>query len=248
MKREPKKTETLEVRLPPETKSAFMAACRTNGTSASLVLRACIHRYLRSASRAPADWKRELDMKLLATPPRRAAAGAGALGLAAAAAIAAFAMTGPARAADARIAALVDLMDRDEDGRVAPAEFLAPPPEGARASAVELVVETRERTAPDETREALFARLDADGDGALSLAEFEAAVVARTIPTPALAAADADRDGAIVEGELAAFLTAERAAAGIADPSAGTGLLARGIIEEHDRDGDGRILVADLPG
>ena len=60
--REPKKTETLEVRLPPETKQAFMAACRANGVSASRVVRGLIRRHLRSASRAPIDWKRELEM------------------------------------------------------------------------------------------------------------------------------------------------------------------------------------------
>ena len=185
---------------------------------------------------------------ILTTRPRRAAAGAGAgaLGLAAVA-VAAFAFTAPARAAaDPRLAAMIDLFDRDDDGRVAQSEFFAPPPDTPRPSAVELVVETRVPPAPDETREALFARLDADGDGLLTLEEFEAAAVARTVPTPALAAADADRDGALVEGELAAFLTAERAAAGLADPSAGIGLLARGIVEEHDRDGDGRIRLADL--
>jgi len=249
MKRTPKKTETLEVRLPPETKTAFMAACRANGVSASVVVRGFIRRYLRSASRAPNIWRRELDMPFpFLLKPRGLGAAAGALGLVAAS-VAIISLGGPARAAaDPRLAAMFDLMDRDHDGRLSAAEFMTPPAETPQPMGVELIVETRVPPTPDETRESLFARLDSGGDGTIGLDELDAVVVARTVPTPALAAADRDGDGAVTEGELAAFLTARRASAGIADPSAGVGLLARGIVAEHDGDGDGRLLVVDLHG
>ena len=246
-RRAPKKTETLEVRLPPETKQAFMAACRANGVSASRVVRALIRRYLRSASRAPIDWKRELEM-LFTGKSRKAKITGAALG-ATAAAVAAFSLAGPAQAAaDPRLAALFDYMDRDHDRRVTAEEFFHPPAESPQPAGVELIVETRVTPDPEESREALFARLDTGGDGALGLDELEAATVARTIVTPGLAAADRDHDDAITEGELAAYLTARSATAGIVDPSAGMGLLARGIVAEHDQDGDGKLLLADLQG
>ena len=133
-RRTPKKTETLEVRLPPETKQAFMAACRANGVSASRVVRALIRRYLRSASRAPIDWKRELEM-LFTGKSRKAKLAGAALG-ATAAAIAAVSLAGPAQAAtDPRLAAIFDLMDRDHDRRVTAAEFFNPPAETPQPAA-----------------------------------------------------------------------------------------------------------------
>lgn len=47
--RPPKKTETLEIRLPPETKAAFMARCQIARRTASEALRDFIERDLRAA-------------------------------------------------------------------------------------------------------------------------------------------------------------------------------------------------------
>jgi hypothetical protein len=44
--RKAKKSETLEVRLPHETKQAFLTACREDGTTASEVVRESIDSYL----------------------------------------------------------------------------------------------------------------------------------------------------------------------------------------------------------
>ena len=186
---------------------------------------------------------------MLFTGKSRKAKLAGAALGATAAAVAVFSLAGPAQAAtDPRLAAIFDLMDRDHDRRVTATEFFNPPAESPQPAGVELIVETRVTPDPNESRDALFARLDTGGDGALSLDELEAAAFARTVVTPELAAADRDHDGAITEGELAAYLTAQRAAAGVGDTSAGIGLLARGIVAEHDGDGDGRLLLADLQG
>lgn len=52
--RRPKKSETLEVRLPHETKQAFMARCRAEERSASEIIREAIEEYLTRPPRAPA--------------------------------------------------------------------------------------------------------------------------------------------------------------------------------------------------
>src|SRR4029453_47905 len=49
-----KKSDTLEVRLPHETKQAFMARCRQDGRSASEVIRDFIDGYVARASTPPA--------------------------------------------------------------------------------------------------------------------------------------------------------------------------------------------------
>ena len=50
----------------------------------------------------------------------------------------------------------------------------------------------------------------------------------------------------MTEGELAAYLTAQRAAAGEGNPSDGVGLMVHGIIAAHDADRDGVVALADL--
>jgi hypothetical protein len=246
MEREPKKIDSLEVRLAPETKRAFMAACRANGESASAVLRTFIHRYLRSASRASTEWTREREMPFM-TRHRRAGL---ALGLAAgAAAAASLTLSGPARATGhPGIEAVFDLMDRDRDGRVSLAEFRAPPVPADDSGAVRLEVTGKAPPRLQDTPESLFAGLDANGDRALVLDELVAGTLARTIATRALAPADRDGDLFLTEGEIAAFLGAERARGGVADPAAGIALLARGVVADHDRDGDGKVALSDLTG
>lgn len=253
MKREPKKTDFLEIRLSWETKRALMTRCRENGVSASRLVREWIDRYLHNASRAPTNWKEELRMIFTGQSPRRRAAlgGLAALGTAAAAGMIAL----PASAAtDPRLAAVFDWTDRDNDARISPAEFFGdqtpvePAPRAGEPEALTLIVDSKVAPAPGETREALFARLDANRDGSLSLGEFADASIARTIATPAVAGADANNDGLLTEGELAAFASARRAAAGDKDAVAAGSMLARGVILDHDRDGDGQVPVKDLVG
>lgn len=106
MTRPPKKSETLEIRLPYETKTAFMDRCRQEGVTASEILRADIE--ARLAPRAPAGWKR-----------LRAVAGAAVLlgvGASALPSLAA-AVAGPSFAS----------LDRNRDGALAFREFAAAP-------------------------------------------------------------------------------------------------------------------------
>src|SRR5206468_2802514 len=114
------------------------------------------------------------------------------------------------------------------DGRISRAEFAAslaqPPPLGG----VEIVVDTIVPPPPGETRDALFRRLDRNGDGALTPPELALGAAVRTVLNPAVAAADRDGDGRISEAELAAYLTSRRAEAGIEDPAAGVALMVHG--------------------
>jgi Ca2+-binding EF-hand superfamily protein len=245
-KREPKKSETLEIRIPHETKTAFMSVCRARGVSASDVLRACVRRHLESAGGTSFHWTKEIRMAFLEKPRRRhiLLGSAGAL----AACIAVVTLAVPAHAAiDPRIAAVFGWMDANHDGRVSRAEYVGASASAPPLGAVGIVVETTTPPPPHgETQEALFRRLDADGDGSLTLAEVAAAASVRTTISPAIAAADANADGSLTEGELAAYLTSQRAAAGERDPSAGVGLMVHGIIAARDTDHDGLVSLADL--
>jgi hypothetical protein len=92
----------------------------------------------------------------------------------------------------------------------------------------------------------LFRRLDADGDGLLAPRELAGGAAVRTLLSPAVAAADRNADGRLTEGELAAYLTGQRAAAGVSDPAAGVGLMAHGIIAARQPGPDGSVPLADL--
>ncbi|RYG35985.1 MAG: hypothetical protein EON93_05760, partial [Burkholderiales bacterium] len=57
-----KKSETLEVRIPYETKQAFLTACREDGTTASEVVRDGVQSYLDARERPPIQEKRSIVM------------------------------------------------------------------------------------------------------------------------------------------------------------------------------------------
>lgn len=250
MKREPKKTDFIEVRVATETKTAFMHACQEHGASASSVLRSSIHRYIDSAGRA--SWKKELEMLFTSSSLRRRAVAAAMSALAAGAAV--ISLAGPARAAvDPRLQAVFAWMDQNHDHRLSPVEFLSSPERASPAKAgnsvpdaVDLIVDTKAPPQAGETREALFRRIDANHGGSLDLKEFAASASVKTVFRPEIADADRDGDGELSEGELAAFLTALQARNGIADPAEGAGIMAHGIIAERDRDRDGKVALADL--
>ena len=240
--RPPKKSESLEIRLPHATKTAFMQACRRRGMSASEVLRGCIARYL-STSGGSHPRKERIMAFILA--PQRISLGAAAL--LAAIAVGSFGLAGSARAAvDPRLAALFGWIDADHDGRVSRAEFAASLEQAPPLGGVEIVVDTIAPPPPGETRDALFRRLDRNGDDALILSELAAGAAVHTLLTPAVAAADRDSDGRLTEAELAAYLASRRAAAGIVDPAAGVALMVHGIIAARDPDHSGAAPLADL--
>lgn len=146
--RGPKKSETLEIRLPHAAKQAFMARCRAKGLSASEVLRAHIEQRLD----APAGRPKGL---------RWAAVGLAALAIGAVAAPSLARPSLPARFAR---------LDTDHDGKLSFAEF-------ARAASLQITVAGDGRAlAPSADRDALlrreFARMDLDGDGEIGLDEF----------------------------------------------------------------------------
>ena len=235
MRREPKKSETIEVRVPYETKQAFMAACQARGTTASSVLRGFIDRYVASSASALPFARRR----------RRLAAIVSGGGLAAAAALAAVAV--PAHAAtDPRLQAVFEWMDANHDAQLSAAEFISPQQDSGPPAGLEVLVDSKVPPPLNESRAALFQRLDSDHDGSLSLAELSSGSLVRTVATPAIAAADSNHDGAITEGELAAFMTARRAAAGSPNPSAGVALMAHGVIAAADGRHEGKVMIADL--
>jgi hypothetical protein len=116
MPRPPKKSETLEIRLPYPTKQAFMARCRDDGRSASEALRGFIEREIEAPARRPANGLRWVVGAALAL-----AAGAAAVP----------SLAHPAsdfqrldRNGDGRISAAELLaLDTDRDGQVSSAEF-----------------------------------------------------------------------------------------------------------------------------
>jgi Ca2+-binding EF-hand superfamily protein len=133
-----KKSETLEVRIPHETKQAFLTACREDGTTASEVVREQVQTYLDARERPPIEAdKRTLFMTLPSNvrryAPRVAAGGALAIGLTA------LAVLPSAAAPDFK--AQFSRLDVNSDGVLSVDEFLGPKP--ADGGKDDVVIETR---------------------------------------------------------------------------------------------------------
>ena len=147
MTRPPKKSETLEIRLPYETKTAFMDRCRQDGVTASQALRADIE--ARLTRRPAAGWKR---LRAVAGAAVILGVGAGALPSLAAA------VAGPSFAS----------LDKNRDGALAFREFAAAPVRieagGLKFAADPALTRQLQRRA--------FDSCDRNHDGVLSPAEF----------------------------------------------------------------------------
>lgn len=163
------------------------------------------------------------------------------------AALAVTTVAGPARAAgDARLTALFQLLDTDRSGGISVTEFQSTASVAPPFGAIAILVDTRSRRTT-ENRGELFARLDANNDGDLAFRELAKEALVRTVASDSVAEADANRDTRFSAAELAAYVTARKAAAAaVSDPAAGSGAFADSLVAEHDHDGDGVLTMAEL--
>lgn len=145
-----KKSETLEVRIPFETKQAFLTACREDGTTASEVVRESVQTYLDARERPAVQEKRSIVMKFPAPvrhyAPRVAAGGLAALGLAT------FAALPSAAAPDFK--AQFNRLDANGDGVLSSEEFLAPKDPGPGQGGKNVVIEARKVIRNDDAASA----------------------------------------------------------------------------------------------
>jgi hypothetical protein len=146
--RGPKKSETLEIRLPHAQKQAFMARCQAEGRSASEALRG----FIEQALSEPQSPKR---------PLRWAAVGLAAVSLGAVAAPSLARPSLPAQFAR---------LDADHDGRLSLTEF-----EQGASVQIALGSGAAHPLAPSDRESLLrheFGRIDANRDGEIALDEF----------------------------------------------------------------------------
>ena len=146
--RGPKKSETLEIRLPHALKQAFMARCRDEGRSASEGLRSFIEQAVAEPPRRAPHW-------------RWAAVGLAAVSLGAGAAPSLARPSLPAQFAR---------LDADHDGHLSLDEF-----ERGASVQIALGAGAAHALAPADRDGLLrreFGRVDANGDGEIALDEF----------------------------------------------------------------------------
>jgi len=209
--RPPKKTETLEVRLPHAVKRDFMARTRSRGRTASAVLREFIDAYL--ADDLPA---KDRPMFKRIAKPAAASAVIGTI-------VAAHLMLPTAAAAAPDFKSVFEQLDRNQDGKLTPDELeghavLADKAYTQHATdlgngVVPAMVSLHARmhqmmhagSSPAEMQAGMkkaFASLDTDGNGVVTFGEFEArhlAVLRQTFDT-----IDGNQDGKIEPAELEA--------------------------------------------
>jgi hypothetical protein len=148
-----KKTETIELRLPYETKQAFMARCHAAGRSASEELRGFIAGYVNDGARKRVDRKR-LAIRV---------------GLVFVALAAATAVAEPALAR-ASVSASFERIDANHDGKISFAEFartVRPDVALGVGPTLPMSSDLKARVLRES-----FDRIDANRDGEIDLTEF----------------------------------------------------------------------------
>jgi len=247
MTRAPKKSETLEIRIPHETKQALMARSRAEGKPASEVVRGFIDAYLAEAAcSTPSAWDRNMTrLRLYARPSMALFAtlvAVGGVGLAVSPATALPDLQAAFKAADADGNGA---LSPDEFGgtlsrtfRIGPAAKAGEPPAPPKADKAQPGLMFVMRAAPEtggkpallsvrvpdsgaKDRAGQFRTMDLNGDGKLNFEEFEAHH--RALVDRAFAAVDTDKDGFLSPGEVGG--DGDRA----------------DLVAAFDRDADGRL-------
>lgn len=153
-----KKSETLEVRIPHETKQAFLNACREDGTTASEVVRDQVQAYLDQRKR-PSQQEEgrsnvmQLPISVRRYGPRVAAGSIAAIGLTALAVL-------PSAAAP-DIKAQFGRLDTNSDGVLSVEEFLGPQDDGAGLNEErKIVIESRVTTKDGDVKASVTPAMD----------------------------------------------------------------------------------------
>jgi hypothetical protein len=195
MMRTPKKSDTIEVRLPHAVKRAFMERCRAEGRTASDVVRGFVEARVAGEPSRPIVLRRWLR-------PAAAAAMLGSLGLVMPSAVTAAPDLRPSFA----------MIDRNHDGLLTPDEFGARPQQRGRECGPHhvLALPLRDASIPHargmrpfivSAADFSFAGSDADSDGKVSFAEYAGHRL--TMLRAGFNELDANHDGSLAPAEYA---------------------------------------------
>lgn len=258
--KDPKKSDTLQIRIPHETKKEFLDACQEDRVSASEVLRRSILDYLSFRKRPSSPERKGLLLMIPHTIRKKRYLAAGAAGVVAFSIFAAM-----PSAAEPDFQTVFRRLDANGDGKLDLGEFTPTPFPNAV-----LAREARVNDAKGLPRDVMFVkpgvsqsqivlptpasqnavqadvsddfrRFDADGDGAVNYDEFQASLA--SMIEPVFQATDANRDGKLSRQELDMPISITANLAEYTNPAPGPlpNRSPEKAFRIYDRNGDGAV-------